>query len=247
SILDAADGIMVARGDLAVELTASDVPVVQKLLVGKANEAGKLVIVATQMLESMINHQHPTRAEASDVANAIFDGADAVMLSGETAVGLYPVAAVKTMSQIIAKAESSAFAYRGSPKGLADDPERGGHAHALAMAARACLEEAHAKAVVVFTLTGWSARIMAKYRPPVPIYALTPDKKVLDQLALQWGIVPLLAPLDKSTDRMISRGEKIILADGRLKRGDIVLVTAGGTAKHRASNMMKVLPLGKTY
>ncbi|MBI4346823.1 MAG: pyruvate kinase, partial [Elusimicrobia bacterium] len=223
------------------------VPVVQKHIISRARDFRLPVITATQMLESMTQNPRPTRAEASDVANAIFDGADAVMLSGETAVGLYPVAAVKTMAGIISKAESSAFAYRGSPQGLADDPERGGHAHALAMAARACLEEAHAKAVVVFTLTGWSARIMAKYRPPVPIYALTPRREVYAQLALQWGIIPLMAPLDKSTDRMISRGEKIVLSHGLLKRGDIVLVTAGGTAKHRASNMMKVLPLGKTY
>ncbi len=243
-ILEASDGIMVARGDLAVELSPSDVPVVQKVLVGQANEAGKLVIVATQMLESMINHPQPTRAEASDVANAIFDGADAVMLSGETAVGLYPAAAVKVMAEIIVKAESSAFAYRSGPTSLVDDPERGGHAHALARATVGCLEESHAKAICVFTLTGWSARIMAKYRPRVPIFALTPDREVFSQLSLQWGTIPLICPLDKTTDRMIVRGERIVLKHGLLKKGDVIIVTAGGTAKHRASNMMKILRLG---
>ncbi|MBI4423166.1 MAG: pyruvate kinase, partial [Elusimicrobia bacterium] len=180
----------------------------------------------------------------SDVANAIYDGADVVMLSGETAVGLYPVAAVKVMSDIIRKAEASAFAYRGAPEGLVDDPERGGHAHALAKAARASQDESHAKAICVFTLTGWSARIMSKYRPPVPIFALTPDRRVYEQLSLQWGILPLIAPLDKTTDRMIVRGERFVLSQGLLKRGDIVLVTAGGSARHRASNMLKILPLG---
>ncbi|MBI3550599.1 MAG: pyruvate kinase [Elusimicrobia bacterium] len=244
SILDTADGIMVARGDLAVELTASDVPVVQKLLIGKANDAGKMVIVATQMLESMIHSLIPTRAEASDVANAIFDGADAVMLSAETAVGINPVNAVKAMSDIIAKAESSAFAYRKMPSMLPDSREGGGFAHALARAASAACEESHARAIIVFTLTGWSARIMSKYRPPVPIYSLTPEKTVFNQMALQWGVIPLICPLAMSTDPMIQRGEKIVIQHGLLKRNDVIIVMAGGTAKHRASNMIKIHPLG---
>lgn len=242
-ILESADGIMVARGDLAVEISASDVPVVQKLLVGKANESGKTVIVATQMLESMIHNQIPTRAEASDVANAIFDGADAVMLSAETAVGVNPVNAVRVMSDIITKAESSAFAYRKAPKHLPTD-QGGGFAYALARAVTPAVEESKAKAVVVFTLTGWSARIMAKYRPPVPIFALTPKRDVFNQMALQWGVVPIVSPLTNSTDSMIQHGERLLMNGGFLKKGDVVIVMAGGTAKHRASNMIKIHALG---
>ena len=244
-ILDAADGIMVARGDLGVELSASDVPVVQKLLVGKANDAGKTVIVATQMLESMIHSQNPTRAEASDVANAIFDGADAVMLSAESAVGVNPPRAVRVMAEIIQKAESSTFAMHKPPAKFVQDPRLSGdYVHALARAATAACEESHAKAVVAFTLTGWSARIMAKYRPPVPIFGMTPDKKTLCQLSLQWGITPIVAPLMKTTDSMIQHGERILTKQGYLNRSDIVIVMAGGTAKHKASNMIKIHPLG---
>ncbi len=247
SILDAADGIMVARGDLAVELTAADVPTAQKLLVRKANEAGKTVIVATQMLDSMISRPNPTRAEASDVANAIFDGADVVMLSGETAVGQHPVEAVSIMSDIIRKAEASPFRYTNIPKGLTDSP-RTGFAHALARASHDACRVTGAKAVVVFTLTGWSARVMSKYRPESPIYALTPLKETRSQLALYWGVTPLLCPLNKSTDAMIAKGESILTKAGYLRHGETILITAGGTAKHKASNMLKIHVLGShTY
>ena len=243
SILDAADGIMVARGDLAVELTPADVPTAQKMLVSKANQAGKLVIVATQMLESMIQHANPTRAEASDVANAIFDGADVVMLSGETAVGRYPVEAVRIMSDIISKAETSPFRYQHIPEGLTDTA-RSGFSHALARAAHTACAVTGAKAVVVFTLTGWSARVMSKYRPEAPIFALTPLKTTLSQLSLFRGVTPILCPLDRSTDAMMARGERILMQQGLLRKGETILVTAGGTAKHKASNMLKIHVLG---
>ena len=242
SILEAADGLMVARGDLAVELSASEVPVIQKRLVHMAQTSGKLVIVATQMLESMISHQHPTRAEASDVANAIFDGTDAVMLSGETAVGLYPEVVVRTMSDIIRRAESSPFTRVETPHRQASS--EAGYAHALARAAAAACAESHAKAIVVFTLTGWSAKVMSKYRPPVPIYAMTPDLRVKRQLALTWGVTPIICPLMAHTDTMIQKGERILMSQSSLNKGDVVIVMAGGTAKHRAANTIKIHPLG---
>ena len=242
-ILDASDGIMVARGDLAVELSPADVPAAQKQLVAKANEAGKVCIVATQMLESMISHQQPTRAEASDVANAIYDGADVVMLSGETAVGLYPVEAVAIMADIIRKAENSQFRYQRIPKGLSDTKETG-FAHALSRAAHDACDVTGADAIIVYTMTGWSARVMSKYRPNAPVYALTPLKSTFNQLALYWGITPVMCPLGKSTDEMIANGERILKKQGLVRDGETVLITAGGTAKHKASNMLKIQVIG---
>jgi len=242
-ILDAADGIMVARGDLAVELSPADVPAAQKQLVRKANDAGKLCIVATQMLESMISHAQPTRAEASDVANAIFDGADVVMLSGETAVGQYPVETVTVMSDIICKAEASQFRYTHIPKGLTDTKETG-FAHALARAAHDASHVTGARAIVVYTMTGWSAQVMSKYRPNAPIYALTPLKSTHSQLALYWGVSPVICPLGKATDEMIGHGERILLKSGLVHKGETILITAGGTAKHKASNMLKIQVIG---
>ena len=246
-ILDAADGIMVARGDLAVELSPAEVPALQKTLVRRANDAGKLSIVATQMLESMISHAHPTRAEASDVANAIYDGADVVMLSGESAVGLYPVETVSVMTDIIRRAEASPFRYRFIPHGLQDSPDTG-FAHALARACHDACEVTGASVVVVYTMTGWSARVMSKYRPRAPIIAMTPLRATYNQLALHWGIAPMLCPLGKTTDEMLGYGERILLKNGLVKNGETTLVTAGGTAKHKASNMLKVHVVGSlTY
>ncbi|MEK7383685.1 MAG: pyruvate kinase [Elusimicrobiota bacterium] len=247
AILDAADAIMVARGDLAVELSAAEVPALQKMLVRKANDAGKLSIVATQMLESMISHPQPTRAEASDVANAIYDGADVVMLSGESAVGLYPVETVTVMSDIIRQSENSNFRYRMIPHGLIDCPDTG-FAHALARAAHDACDVTGTKLVVVYTMTGWSARIMSKYRPRAPIIAMTPLKQTYQQLALYWGISPVICPLGKSTDEMLAYGERILLKSGLVKNGETTLVTCGGTAKHKASNLLKVNVVGSlTY
>lgn len=241
-ILKATDGVMVARGDMAVELSPAEVPVIQKELVHKANARAKISIVATQMLESMISSQHPTRAEASDVANAIFDGADAVMLSGETAVGDYPDLAVKTMAKIIGEAERSPFIPRSQPETQKDTTN--GFAHALARAATAACAESNAKAAVTFTLTGWSAMTLSNYRPRVPIYALTPYHPVYSQLSLIWGIIPLLCPLFKSTDAMLAQGEKILLQKTLLKKGEVVVIMAGGTTKHKAANTIKIHPLG---
>lgn len=246
-ILDAADGIMIARGDLAVELSAAEVPALQKMLVRKANDAGKLSIVATQMLESMISHAQPTRAEASDVANAIYDGADVLMLSGESAVGLYPLETVRVMSDIICKAENSPFRYRFIPHGLLDTPQTG-FAHTLARACHDAGEVTGAKAVIVYTMTGWSARVMSKYRPRAPIMAMSPLKTTYNQLALYWGITPMICPLGKATDEMLAYGERLLLKNKVISKGAVTLITAGGTAKHKASNMLKVHVIGSlTY
>ncbi|MDE2313596.1 MAG: pyruvate kinase [Elusimicrobia bacterium] len=246
-ILAASDGIMVARGDLAVELSPADVPAAQKQLVRKANHEGKLCIVATQMLESMITRSTPTRAEASDVANAIYDGADVVMLSGETAVGQYPVEAVSMMAEIIRKAENSPFRYQNAPQGLTDTSATG-FANALARAAGDACDITGAEAVVVYTLTGWSAQVMSKYRPRAPIYALTPLISTYHKLALYWGITPIICPLGKSTDQMLGFGERIMLRRRLIHKGQNVLITAGGTARHKASNMLKIHVIGSlTY
>jgi pyruvate kinase len=246
-ILTAADGIMVARGDLAVELSPAEVPSLQKQMVHKANEMGKTCIVATQMLESMILKSTPTRAEASDVANAIYDGADVVMLSAETAVGQYPLEAVSIMSEIIKKAEESPFQYKNIPRGMTDS-HKTGFSSSLARAAHDACDVTGADAVIVYTMTGWSAKVMSKFRPNAPIYALTPLKSTFNQLALYWGITPFICPLGSSTDQMLGYGEKILLQKGFIKKGQTVLITAGGTAKHKASNMLKIMVVGsQTY
>ncbi len=246
-ILKFADGLMVARGDLAVELSPAEVPSLQKQMIKKANELGKIGIVATQMLESMISNPNPTRAEASDVANAIYDGADVVMLSAESAVGKYPVEAVSMMADIIQKSEASPFRYTNIPHGM-NDNYKTGFANALARAAHDACEVTGANAVIVYTMTGWSAKVMSKYRPNAPIYALTPLAATFHQLALYWGITPVISPLGKSTDQMLATGEKNLLKKGLIKKGQTALITAGGTAKHKASNMLKIMVIGsQTY
>ncbi len=246
-ILKLADGLMVARGDLAVELSPAEVPSLQKQMIKKANELGKIGIVATQMLESMISKPTPTRAEASDVANAIYDGADVVMLSAETAAGKYPLEAVSMMTDIIQKAENSPFRYTNIPHGM-NDNYKTGFANALARAAHDACDVTGADAVIVYTMTGWSAKVMSKYRPNAPIYALTPRQATFNQLALYWGITPVISPLGKSTDQMLATGEQNLLKSGLIKKGQTALITAGGTAKHKASNMLKIMVIGsQTY
>ncbi len=246
-ILQFADGLMVARGDLAVELSPAEVPSLQKQMIRKANELGKIGIVATQMLESMISKPTPTRAEASDVANAIYDGADVVMLSAESAVGKYPLEAVSMMTDIIQKSEASPFRYTNIPHGM-NDNYKTGFANALARAAHDACDVTGANAVIVYTMTGWSAKVMSKYRPNAPIYALTPLQATFNQLALYWGITPVISPLGNSTDQMLATGEKNLLKQGLIKKGQTALITAGGTARHKASNMLKIMVIGsQTY
>jgi pyruvate kinase len=224
-IIRAADGIMVARGDLGVELPFEEVPLVQKRLIRLANQMGRPVITATQMLESMVEHPRPTRAEASDVANAILDGTDAVMLSAETATGQYPELAVKAMRRIIAEIERRGVLPR-------REERKGGAVGAtteetIAAATRAAAVLLGAPLVVVFTKSGFSARIVASQRPDVPILGLTPVERTYQQLALIWGVIPALAPQTDSYTQMFEYARAEILKRGLARAGERVLVTAG--------------------
>jgi len=239
-IINRFDGIMVARGDLGVELPLELVPLVQKRCVTLAREVAKPVIVATQMLESMISMSRPTRAEASDVANAVLDGADALMLSGETSVGAHPIAAVETMARIIDAVESQA---------LDEVPEieklprsKGG---AIARAAVAVGTALEAKALVAFTQTGTSARLVARYRSPIPIFAFTPDEPVRNRLALTWGVETYLVPPVVHTDDMVKQVDAAMLDMGTLLRGDTVVIVAGSPPGIPGStNAMRVHIMG---
>lgn len=224
-IIEAVDGIMVARGDLGVETPLEKVPLVQKMLIQKANRAGKPVITATQMLRSMTDSPRPTRAEVTDVANAILDGTDAVMLSEETAVGSYPVKAVEMMARIAEDAESGfpfdALMRRSDLKDVKAMPEAVGHA--------ACnlAEEIDASLLITFTQSGSTARLVAKYRPRRPILAPTPIEKTYRRLALIWGVVPILSEKMNSSDEMIEKALTAAINSGLARRGQRVIITAG--------------------
>jgi pyruvate kinase len=224
-ILEEADGIMVARGDLGVEMPLEEVPIVQKRIILRCIAAGKPVITATQMLESMVQNPSPTRAEASDVANAIFDGTDAVMLSAETAAGAYPVEAVAMMARIARTVEASPEfiqklnVLRPAPTPTTQD--------AIAQAAHDIVEAVGARAIVVFTATGGSARRIARTRPQVPILALTPNPEVRNQLGLVWGVIPHLAPDPRDTDDMVRLALEAVKALGLAQVGERVVIAAG--------------------
>lgn len=221
-IIDAFDGLMVARGDLGVEMPLEDVPFLQKRLVELARRNAKPAIVATQMLESMISASRPTRAEASDVANAVLDGADAVMLSGETSVGQYPIETVETMARIIASTEDHGLARM---SGIDWQPRtRGG---VIAKAAAEVAERVGAKFLVAFTESGDTARRLSRYRSPVPMIAFTPEPPVRSQLALSWGIETFLGPEVEHTDEMVMQVDEALLDDGRCDEGDVVVIVAG--------------------
>lgn len=221
-IMDAFDGVMVARGDLGVELPLEDVPIVQKLIVEKARRNAKPVIVATQMLESMISAPRPTRAEASDVANAVLDGADAVMLSGETSVGEYPIHTVTTMARIIESTEE-----HGLPRMAAFTWKAKTKSGIICRAAADVAEAVSARYVVAFTTSGDSARRMTRYRSKVPVIAFTPDPLVRSQLALSWGIETFLVPEVTHTDEMVLQVDKALLEIGRCADGQQVVIVAG--------------------
>ncbi len=227
SILQLADGVMIARGDLGVELPLERVPVLQKQIIHQANRAGVLVITATQMLESMIASPRPTRAEASDVANAVLDGTDVVMLSGETAVGQYPVQAVQVMARIVSAAEATGTAstIQGHPRSKA---------HALARAATDLTTHAAARAVVLFTRSGLTAQLVAKERPQVPVYAFTASEVVYQQLALCWGVTALLGQFQPSTDAQVTALSATVLARGYAQPGDTVLLMGALPLTERA-------------
>ena len=221
-IVEAFDGIMVARGDLGVECPLEDVPVHQKLIVDKARRQAKPVIVATQMLESMIDSPAPTRAEASDVANAVLDGADAVMLSGETSVGAYPIEAVETMARIIESTEDHGLAHMAA---IDWSPEtRGG---IIAKAAAEVAERVGARYLVAFTQSGDSARRLARYRGHIPVLAFTPETRTRSQLSLTWGVETFKTGDVEHTDEMVRQVDEQLLQIGRVVEGDLVVIIAG--------------------
>ncbi|MGA8330875.1 MAG: pyruvate kinase [Mycobacterium sp.] len=240
AVVLAFDAVMVARGDLGVELPLEEVPLVQKRAIQMARENAKPVIVATQMLESMIEHSRPTRAEASDVANAVMDGADAVMLSGETSVGKYPLAAVQTMARIICAVEENSTA--APPLTHVPRTKRG----VISYAARDIGERLDAKALVAFTQSGDTVRRLARLHTPLPLLAFTPLPEVRSQLAMTWGTETFIVPVIQTTDGMIRQVDKSLLSLGRYKRGDLVVIVAGappGTVG--STNMVHVHRIGE--
>jgi len=236
-ILEAAEAVMVARGDLGVETPPEQVPLHQKRILRACNRVGKPAITATQMLQSMINNPRPTRAEASDVANAVLDGTDAVMLSGETATGHYPVEAVKMMESVATIAEQAVECAEWLRRvGPGDSPSE-----AIARATVEIADELNAAAIITTTVSGHTARMVARYRPCMPVLAATPNAAVQRQMALVWGVTPLLVPEYATTDEMIAHTTQAALATGLVKRGDLVIITAGIPAGGEGrTNMLKV-------
>ncbi|HVP20285.1 MAG TPA: pyruvate kinase [Anaerolineaceae bacterium] len=224
-IMRVTDGVMVARGDLGVETSPSFVPIVQKKIIQEANRQCKMVITATQMLDSMIQNPRPTRAEASDVANAVFDGTDAVMLSGETASGSYPVESVKMMDSIVRAAEEH-FTEWGLRETRPEEPERD-DAISITRAARELAHDRNVAAIAVFTETGKTALLMSKARPQVPILAFTPELRTFQRLGLFWGVVPFFVPYDSTVEGMITHLEAAIVASTQIEAGQQVVVITG--------------------
>lgn len=223
-IMDAADGVMVARGDLGVEAGAEKVPLLQKLIIAQAQERGKPVIVATQMLDSMIANPRPTRAEVSDVANAVLDGADAVMLSGESAAGKYPVQAVEEMAKIIEEVEGSdLFEHLPNPVGI----DEYSFSNAIAQAAVSASQELELEAMAVYSETGHSAALVSACRPMTTIVALSRHEGVLRRLALRWGILPVRADWIEGVSGVVEQAEKILTERGLAEAGDDIAITFG--------------------
>ena len=239
-IVSAFDGIMVARGDLGVELPIEDVPMVQKRCVELARDAAKPVIVATQMLDSMITNSSPTRAEATDCANAVLDGADALMLSGETSVGAFAIEAVRTMARIIERTEELGL---DRIRPLMNQPRTKGGAITKAAAEVGAI--VGAKFLVTFTQSGDSARRISRLRSPIPIIAITPEIGTYNRLALSWGVEPLVTPMVKHTDEMVLQADKMILEGKRAEEGELVMIVAGSPPGIPGStNAMRVHKVG---
>ena len=237
-ILDVAQGVMVARGDLGVELPTEQIPILQKQIIRAANERGRTVITATQMLESMVDHHRPTRAEATDVANAILDGTDALMLSAETASGKYPVESVETMARIAEYTEKQLGPRR--RRSDFDTLEGSPIARAVAVGACRAAEQLGARYVVVFTESGSTARLVSYCRPNSGILAFTPHERVYRQLALTWGVTPVQSRHYETTDEMLESGMKRLSTMDAIASGDIAILVCGTTTLEGATNMMKI-------
>ncbi len=244
-ILAVSDGIMVARGDLGVEMSPEEVPVLQKRIIRKCRDAGLPVVTATQMLESMIHSSRPTRAEASDVANAVYDGTDAVMLSAETAVGEYPVETVRMMDRIVRRAEQSNSFQFGPPRGHGNEDDHPSVPYAVGAAASLTGSRLGARAIAVFTQSGGTARVVSRNRPRIPIYAFTPIPEVLGRLSLLWGVEAWAVDALPTTDEMVERVVAQLRRARRAKRGDLLVVTAG-TPVHQpgTTNFLKFHTVG---
>lgn len=241
-ILEITDGVMIARGDLGVEMRPEQVPNIQKQIIDKAIRANKMVITATQMLETMISNPVPTRAEASDVANAIFDGTDAVMLSGETASGRYPEKAVQMMSRIASEAEASPFmTYNIHHERDHEDLVT----NAVAQSAVNILHELDAVAIVVFSISGKTSKIISKQRPCKPVYAFSPSIEVFNRFSLVWGVTPLIIPKINDARKIIDAGEKILRDKKLIRKKDIVIIVTGLALKSGSTNIIKIHEVGR--
>ena len=243
-IIKYSDGIMVARGDMGVEIPLEKVPMIQKMIINKCNAAGKPVITATQMLDSMVRNPRPTRAEVSDVANAIIDGSDAVMLSGETASGAWPVEAVETMAQIALETESKMDYEYSLAIRLTNQTKT--VQSAISGAVCTAANQLDAKAIITGTQSGSTARNVAKFKPRSPIFAITPFEAVARKLACTWGVYPIVSERYESTDELIDKTTETVRSKGFVKDGDLVVISAGIPVDYRGStNMMKIHIIGE--
>lgn len=242
-IIKESDGIMIARGDLGVEMSPEKVPIIQKEIISKCNYFGKPVITATQMLESMVLNPRPTRAEASDIANAVYDRTDALMLSEEVAVGKYPVESVKTMSRIAAEVERSIYTADYNPLGKEIvSTVASGVAHATTHLSF----DLSAKAIITFTSSGSTTLLVSKYRPSVPIFAAATRPEILRRLRLYWGVVAIKIARFRNTDEMIILAEKSLLNEKKIKKGDLVILVAGvPVGRPGTTNLIKVHRIGE--
>jgi pyruvate kinase len=241
-IIDSVDAIMVARGDLGIEIRPEEVPMTQKALIHACNQAGIPVVTATQMLDSMIRNPRPTRAEASDVANAILDGTDAIMLSGETSIGFYPLEAVRTMARIALEVEAHCPQMSDDERPAAADEVPLTIADAVSHAARSAAHSLGAAAIITPTSSGYTARLMSRHRPRMPIIAVTPDPGVQRALALCWGVIPLSAPRTENTDEMLAQAVQAARSRGLVREGDILVLTGGAAGSAPGTtNLTRVL------
>ncbi len=226
SIIEAADGIMVARGDMGVEIPTQEVPFIQKTIIKKCNIACKTVIIATQMLDSMIRNPRPTRAEVTDVANAVYDGTDVVMLSGETAMGKYPLEALQTMVKIVKETEKH-LDHKSYRNRRTNAIARSNISNQVSYCAVSTADELHAKAIIAPSISGFTTKMLSKWRPGVLVYGLSPSRSTLRQMQIYWGVVPIESKRANTTDELVTNSIAKLKAQNHIKSGDTVIITAG--------------------